>query len=122
MKRKGNVLLCGVRHLAALRRELAGQGLALRNTRGVTQLQTLVKVLEYLGQRGINTPEGTGLGFYRLATRIGELEEAGYVIASRREAVIGADGLYHVGIARYIMLGRREDGASPQLALNWGIA
>lgn len=120
--KKHTPLKCGVKHIAARRRELEEQGLSLRGTSGKTQCETLVKVLEYFGQRGLNTLEAVGLGYYRIATRIQELEENGYVIASKREAVIGADGLYHVGIARYVMVGKREGGGDPQLCLALGAA
>lgn len=101
---------CGVQHISRLRRELKSQGLNLRNVAGVTQRQTLLLILQYLGPRGLNTLEAVGLGFYRIATRIQELEEAdGWLIASQRERLIGADGLLHSGIARYVLIGRRAD-------------
>lgn len=119
--KKHALLKCGVKRIASLRNELAQNGLSLRNTSGETQRQMLLRVLEYLGPRGLNTPEGTGLGYLRLATRISELEDEGCIIASRREAIIGADGLAHVGVARYALLGRRE-GGNPQLQLDLGAA
>lgn len=108
--RSTSTFRCGVRHISALRRELKAKGLNLRNTTGVTQRQTLLLILQYLGERGLNTLEGAGIGFYRLATRIQELEEAdGWLIASQRERLIGADGLLHYRVARYRLLGRRAD-------------
>ncbi|MFC0131403.1 hypothetical protein CR105_03025 [Massilia eurypsychrophila] len=112
--------VCGVKHISKLRRELQTAGLGLRDTSGRTQCETLLRILQYLGPRGINTPEGVGCGFYRIATRIQEIEEAGWLIASYRESLIGADGFRHVGIARYSLLGRRVDVDNPQGALDLG--
>ncbi len=114
------VLRCGVHRTSKLRRELQAHGLALRDTTGATQCQTLLRVLEYLGDRGINTPEGVACGFYRIATRVQELEADGWLIASYRERLLGADGLVHVGIARYVLIGRRADSTSPQLSFELG--
>lgn len=105
---------CGVQHISKLRRELERKGLALRDTSGRTQCETLLRVLQYLGDRGMNTPEGVGCGFYRIATRVQELEAKGWIIASRRESIIGADGLVHVGIARYVLIGREDELAAKQ--------
>jgi hypothetical protein len=120
VKAKDKALFCGVKHISKLRRELHSAGLGLRDTSGRTQCETLLRVLQYLGPRGINTPEGVGCGYYRIATRIQELEANGWQIASYRERVIGADGLQHDGIARYSLLGRRMDCANPQGALDLG--
>ena len=113
-------LSCGNNHISKLRRELQSAGLALRDTSGSSQCETLMRVLQYLGPRGINTPEGVGCGFYRIATRIQELEAAGWLIASNRERLVGADGLVHSGIARYCMLGRRSDFIDAQGSLDLG--
>ena len=113
--RKNKIFRCGVQHTSKLRRELYGQGLALRSVTGISQRATLLRVLQYLGDRGINTIEGVGCGFYRIATRVQELEENGWLIESRRERVLGADGLVHEGIAKYALKGRRAD---PQGALD----
>lgn len=116
-KRKTRVFRCGVQHTSKLRRELSAAGLALGDASGRTQRETLLRVLQHLGARGINTPEAVGVGFYRVATRIQELEADGWRIASLRERLVGADGLEHRGIARYVLLGRGAH-RSPQLALN----
>ncbi|MCE3606925.1 helix-turn-helix domain-containing protein [Massilia sp. P8910] len=121
VKAKKKDFFCGVKHISKLRRELHGAGLALRDTSGRTQCETLLRVLQYLGPRGINTPEGVGCGFYRIATRVQELEERGWLIASYRERIVGADGLAHRGIARYTLLGRAVDRApAPQGVLDLG--
>ena len=115
---QNKIFRCGVQHTSKLRRELYGQGLALRSVTGVSQRATLLRVLQYLGDRGINTIEGVGCGFYRIATRVHELEENGWLIESRRERVLGADGLAHDGIARYVLRGRRVDMPNAQGALD----
>jgi hypothetical protein len=118
---QNKVFRCGVAHISRLRRELQSQGLALRDTTGRTQCETLLRILQYLGDRGINTLEGVGCGFYRIATRIQELEAAGWIIASYRERLIGADGLEHVGMARYALIGRDVRPAEPQGSLDLGV-
>ena len=117
---QGKVFRCGVNHIAKLRREIQAQGLALRNTSGRTQVQTLLPILEYLGPRGANTKELEGLGFFRAATRVQDLEEAGWQIAVTRERLLGADGLVHINVARYRLVGRCVDYVDPQGSLNLG--
>lgn len=119
---KNKVFRCGIQHTSRLRRELASQGLALRNTTGATQRQTLIRILQYLGDRGFNTPEAVACGFYRIATRIQELEDEGWLIASLRERLVGADGLAHNGMARYVLLGRGPEAQNPQMSLPLGDA
>lgn len=106
---KNKAFRCGVQHTSKLRRELYDRDLALHSVTGASQRATLLRVLEYLGDRGINTIEGVGCGFYRIATRVQELEAEGWLIESRRERVLGADGLVHDNIARYILRGRKDD-------------
>lgn len=120
VKGQSKVFRCGVQHISKLRRELQASGLALSDTSGNTQCKTLLRVLQYLGDRGINTPEGVGCGFYRIATRVQELEAAGWAISSYRERLLGADGLIHNGIARYRVVGRRADFVDPQSSLDLG--
>jgi len=76
--------------------------------------------LQYLGEVGLSTPEGTGLAFARLATRIFDLELQGWRIDTLRENVITADGLLHRGIARYVLRGGRADITDPQGSLDLG--
>jgi hypothetical protein len=104
---------CGVNQTNKLVRELRQVGLQLRSTAGDTQLETLPKVLEYLGPRGINTYEAVAAGYLRIATRIKDLEDE-WEIHSLRENVVGPDGLFHKGVARYVMGGRRQDPAQSQ--------
>ena len=112
---------CCDEHITKLRNEIAAEGLALRDTSGQTQCDTLLRVLQHRGAKGINTPEGVGLGYLRIATRVQELEERGWRIASYRERIIGADGLAHNGIARYCLLGRAVEAATPaQTAFDLG--
>ena len=120
-KRQRKVLKCSTHHISRLRRELQNQGLTLRDTSGKTQCETLLRVLQYVGDRGINTLEGMGLGFYRIATRIQELEALGWMIDSQRERVVGADGLSHVGVARYVLRGFLMTRVDPQGSLDLGV-
>lgn len=98
---------CSARHISSLVDELRINGLGLGSTSAETQCATLLKVLKYLGARGLNTYEGTAAGFARLATRIQDLEADGWLIASHRENIIGPDGLFHPRVARYVLIGRR---------------
>lgn len=100
---------CGTDHISKLRAELHSVGLSLHDISGLTQRQTLLRVLQYLGPRGMNTLEGVGCSYYRIATRVHELEAEGWNIVTLRERVVGADGLPHNGIARYVLIGRKSD-------------
>jgi len=117
--KKKHALRCDDRHIHALRRELRLAGLSLRDTASKTQCQMLVRILTYLGNRGLNTLEAVGLGFYRVATRVQELEAAGYTVATAREAVIGSEGLLHAGVVRYSLDAR---SVPMQLSLDLGDA
>lgn len=101
-------LFCGDDHIKNVVREIHAVGLQLRSSDGDTQLATLPKVLQYLGPRGLSTYEGVALGYLRLATRIKELKEV-WEIHTVREDVQGPDNLWHVGIARYILTGKKKD-------------
>lgn len=92
-------------------------GLALGGVKTLTQRVVLLKTLQYLGARGLNTYEGTAAGYARLATRIQELEED-WEIDSIRETVLGPDGLIHPGVARYVLIGNRKDMVDPQRNLD----
>ena len=109
---------CSDDHIKNVVREIQAAGLQLRSTDGDTQLATLPKVLQYLGTRGLNTYEGVALGYLRIATRILDLKES-WEIRSLREDVVGPDGLWHKGVARYVMVGKRKDlpPAQPELDL-----
>lgn len=117
---KKKIFVCGVKHISKLRRELQAAGLGLRDTSGRTQCETLLRVLQYLGPRGMNTPEGVGVGFARIATRVFDLENQGWQIDTLRENATTADGLKHCGIARYVFKGRRADSVDPQGVLDLG--
>ncbi|MBC3811134.1 helix-turn-helix domain-containing protein [Undibacterium aquatile] len=119
VKLKSNIFRCGVQHISKLRQELEANNLGLKSASGEAQITTLLEVLKYLGDRGINTKEGEGCGYFRIATRIQELKEMGHCILSKREGIIGADGLIHNGIARYVLL-RESDIKSPQGELDLG--
>lgn len=105
--------------IAKLVRELQVNGLALKSASGPTQLETLPKALVHLGPRGMSTYEGVAAGYLRIATRIKELKSA-WEILTLRESYVGPDGLYHQGVARYVLTGRRRDGFDPQGSLDLG--
>lgn len=105
---QSKVLNCSSKSITDVCEELAQNGIALRDASGATQLDTLRRVLEFRGARGLNTYEGTAAGYLRLATRVKELKDR-WDIYALREDVIGPDGLLHKGVARYVLLGRRQD-------------
>jgi hypothetical protein len=114
--------ICDAEHIKYFVNEIAWANLKLRSTSGDTQLATLPKVLEYLGPRGANTYELVALGYLRAATRVKDLEDQ-YEIISLRENVIGPDGLFHQGVARYFFGGRKnQPPAQPQGHLDLGAA
>lgn len=117
---QNNTFKCSTNHISKLVRELYENQVGLRSTSADTQGPTLLRALKYLGERGLNTYEGTAAGYARLATRIQELEADGWLIASQRENVIGPDRLFHRGIARYVLVGRVADMANPQSSLDLG--
>jgi len=112
---------CGADHIRYVVNEIQWAGLQLRSTAGDTQLTTLPKVLEYFGARGLSTYEGQAAGYLRIATRIKELKET-WEIISLREDVIGPDGLFHKGVARYVLIGKRKDLPPAQEQLDLGAA
>lgn len=117
---QNKILRCGVKHISILRRRLHAAGLGLSSTRTDSQLNILLKILQHLGEAGLNTPEGVGIGFARIATRVFDLEQRGWRIDTLREDVVTADGLKHFGIARYVWRGRRTDFVDPQGSLDLG--
>ena len=115
-----DAFLCDEKHISNLRTELAASGLSLKDTSGQTQCDTLLRVLQHVGPKGINTPEGVGLGYLRIATRVQELEARGWIVASLRERIVGSDGLAHNGIARYCLIGRAADHKPAQASFDLG--
>jgi hypothetical protein len=113
---------CNAEHINGVVQQLQDNGVGLQSTSGLTQIATLPKALEFRGAKGLNTYEGTAAGYARLATRIQDLEENGWVIASYRENVIGPDGLFHAGIARYVLIGKRQETSVAQFELGLGAA
>lgn len=104
---RNNKIKC-TNDIAKVVRDLHANGLALKSASGPTQLATLPKVLKFLGPRGFSTYEGVAAGYLRIATRIKELK-ATWEIITLRESYVGPDGLYHPGVARYVLIGRRSD-------------
>ena len=119
-KGQTKTLQCSLDHINKVVQEIQAAGLQLRSTAGNTQLETLPKVLQQRGSRGLNTYEGVAAGYLRIATRIKDLEEV-WLINSLRENVIGPDALFHKGVARYILIGKRKD-IEPQRTLDLGAA
>ena len=113
---RSNFLHCSHQHIKNILNELSLAGLALGGVNTLTQRVVLLKTLQYLGPRGLNTYEGTAAGYARLATRIQELEEE-WEIESQRETVIGPEGLIHPGVARYVLIGNHKYMQHPQLHL-----
>lgn len=110
---------CSGENITAVCDELARNGVALQNSSGVTQRETLQLALQYRGSRGLNTYEGTAAGYMRLATRVKELKDT-WDIYALKEDVVGPDGLLHKNVARYVLLGRRKDLQAAQGSLNLG--
>jgi len=106
---QSEIFECSANHISKVVRELQANGVGLQGTSGATQIATLRRALKFRGARGLNTYEGTAAGYARLATRIQDLEADGWIIASYRENLIGPDGLYHAGIARYVLIGKRQN-------------
>lgn len=99
---------CSLQNITAVCEELSRNGIALQNASGAAQREVLLRALQFRGSKGINTFEGTAAGFLRTATRVLEIKRA-WNIYTLREDVIGPDGLLHKGIARYVLMGRRQD-------------
>lgn len=115
---KQNQTKC-VNDIAKVVQDIQAKGLALRSASGDTQLATLPKVLQYLGPRGLSTYEGVAAGYLRIATRVKELKST-WEILTLRESYVGPDGLFHHGVARYVLTGRRRDFIDPQGSLDLG--
>lgn len=111
---------CGEHDIKNLVRLVHAADLRLRSTATDTQQATLPKVLEFLGPRGLNTYEGVALGYLRIATRIKELKET-YDIGTVREDVVGPDGLWHIGVARYYLIGKKKPIAPAQQDLGFEV-
>lgn len=109
---QSKVFDCSSENITAVCEELSRNGIALKNASGATQRETLRLALEYRGSRGLNSYEGMAAGYMRMATRIKELKE-NWDIYALREDVVGPDGLVHRGVARYVLLGRRQDVPAP---------
>lgn len=99
---------CSVDATTKFTAEIRAAGLALRSSDGDTQLATLVRLLQYLGSRGANTYELVAAGYLRPSARISDLQDV-WVITSSREDCVGPDDLWHKGIARYYLVGKRKD-------------
>jgi len=106
---QNKIFECSANHISKVVQELQANGVGLQGTSGTTQIATLYRALKFRGAKGLNTYEGTAAGYARLATRIQDLEDDGWLITSYRENLIGPDGLYHGRIARYVLVGKRQN-------------
>jgi hypothetical protein len=92
-------------HFKALRGYWKRLGIVVDTTESEAQLLRLAAILRAQGNHGLGSLEGRAAGgFVQLPTRIFELKERGWDIASIREGAWGGDGLWHVGTARYYLL------------------
>lgn len=98
------IVRIGKKRCDAIRAEIAAAGLTLDSAQGDCQLNTLPKVMRYFGARGLATVEAEALGYRRIATRIQDLEAAGFQFHVAREHVITDDQLLHQRMARYHLL------------------
>jgi hypothetical protein len=109
---------CSAHHNNKVAQEIRRVGLQLKSTAGDTQLATLPKVLQFRAEQGLNTYEGVAAGYLRIATRIKELKDT-WEIITVLEDVIGPDGLFHKGVARYVLIGKKKQAEpiQPELGL-----
>lgn len=110
-----NALVCNADHIQRFTDLIDEAGLRLQSSTADTQLATLPKVLKHLGGRGANTYELVGAGYLRPSARVADLQAA-WCITSTREDCIGPDGIFHKGIARYYLMGKRLPEQSPAQA------
>jgi len=98
---------CDADHINKVVQEIREAGLQLRSSASDTQLLTLPKVLQYFGARGANSYELIGLGYLRPSARIADIQDS-WVITSTREDCYGPDGIWHKGISRYYIAGKKQ--------------
>lgn len=104
-------------HFKALRQYWKQIGIEVDTTESEAQLIRLGAILRAQGNRGLGSLEGRAAGgFVQLPTRVFELKERGWDIASVREGAWGGDGLWHVGTVRYVLMRepRAAEGAPPE--------
>jgi|GEM_PF-3239218 len=109
-----NKFNCSADDIAKVVRELSEHGLGLNSASGATQMATLPKALQHRGPRGLSTYEAVAAGYLRIATRIKELKST-WDILTVRESYVGPDGLFHAGVARYVLIGRIDRSAKAHL-------
>jgi hypothetical protein len=109
---------CSADDIAKVVRELSECGLALSSSTGATQLATLPKALQHRGPRGLSTYEAVAAGYLRIATRVKELKSH-WEILTLRESYVGPDGLFHAGVARYVLVGRIDKRAKVRAAFDF---
>jgi hypothetical protein len=110
---------CSADDIAKVVRELSEHGFGLGSASGATQMDTLPKALQHRGPRGLSTYEAVAAGYLRIATRIKELKST-WDILTVRESYVGPDGLFHAGVARYVLIGRIDRSAKAQGTFDFG--
>ena len=103
------IVRIGKKRCDEIRAEVAAAGLSLDSAKGDAQLIMLPRVMRYFGARGLATVEAEALGYRRIATRIQDLEAAGYKFYPAKEHVITDDQLLHPRMARYVLLREPTD-------------
>lgn len=110
-----NALVCNADHIQRFTDLIDEAGLRLQSSASDTQLTTLPKVLRHLGPRGANTYELVGAGYLRPSARVADLQDD-WEITSTREDCFGPDGIFHKGIARYYLIGKRRKEQAQEVA------
>lgn len=87
-----------------LKAEIKRAGLWLTDTQSQTQRMALVKVLQYLGARGLAISEAKALDYLSVPPRVHELRELGYIIHTKRENAVIDGGHIHRNTGRYILI------------------
>lgn len=92
-------------HFKALRLYWKRLGIEVDTTESEAQLIRLGAILRAQGAHGLGSIEGRAAGgFVQLPTRVFELREQGWDIASIREGAWGGDGLWHINTVRYHLI------------------
>jgi hypothetical protein len=92
-------------HFKELRLYWKRLGIEVDTTESEAQLIRLGAILRAQGNHGLGSIEGRAAGgFVQLPTRVFELREQGWEIASIREGAWGGDGLWHINTVRYHLI------------------
>ncbi|NML99646.1 hypothetical protein HHL24_17100 [Paraburkholderia sp. RP-4-7] len=101
------------RYYHALRQFWKSNGIDVQSTETTAQCERLAAILRLQGSRGLGSLEGRAAGgFVQLPTRISDLKEDGFDIASIPENKHGGDGLFHMRTARYVLISEPKRAAA----------